>query len=150
MAQAARTPDKLAAVCGPETLSYQALAQRMAATAECLRAHGIEPGQRVAVETENALEHLIGLLAVMSIGAIAVALSRDAASYQAVVADCEPSLIIATGDATVESEQPLGVPRQHLRDLVSDANPAAEQFGRSPRSDEIAMLYYTSGTSSGV
>jgi long-chain acyl-CoA synthetase len=146
--RAEAAPEKLAAICSAESLTYKALADEVAAVASGLRERGIKQGQRVAVETDNALEHLVGLLGAMAAGAIAVALSRDETSYRAVVADSEPSLIVATGDSADRDVIATDVPRLHIRDLAGKAG--MTELERPVRADEIAMLYYTSGTSSGV
>jgi len=150
MSHARRTPEKPAVICGGEALTYKALADRVVAASRSLREHGIRPGHRVAIETDNALDHLIGLLSALSIGAIAVALSRDATSYRAVVADCEPSLIISTGDTGPQNGFCPGIPRKRLRDIAIKINAGSQEPARPLRAEEIAMLYYTSGTSSGI
>lgn len=61
-------------------LSYADLIERVEATAEKLRASGVETGDRVLITMPNSVEHIIGVLAVNLLGAIAVPLGADAGS----------------------------------------------------------------------
>lgn len=55
-----------------QSLSWNNVAEQVAALAHCLRDHGIEPGDRVALVCENRPMWLISDFAIMAIGAITV------------------------------------------------------------------------------
>ncbi|MDD9926634.1 MAG: long-chain fatty acid--CoA ligase [Rhodospirillaceae bacterium] len=55
-----------------ETLSWAAVAEQVSALSRGLRDHGVEPGDRVVIVSENRPEWAIADLAIMSAGAIAV------------------------------------------------------------------------------
>ncbi len=58
------------------TIAYADLVDAVAtAAAQLIEAHGVAPGDRVAVAGTVSLEHLVGLLAVVSAGAIAVTMN---------------------------------------------------------------------------
>ncbi len=144
-------PEKTAVVWGNSTLTYQRLAEQVSKIAASILSQGIMPGQRVAVETDSALEHLIGVIGAMAAGAIAVALPTDAASYQAIVRDAEPSIILATGPVVDDRPAADDVAYKRVADILSESKaPDLANLQREPRAADIAMLYYTSGTSSGV
>ena len=57
-----------------ESLSYQALRERVAACAQVLTGHGAAPGERVGLLMENGINATVAMLAIAAIGAIAVPL----------------------------------------------------------------------------
>lgn len=150
---ASEAPEKVAVISGARKLSYAELADQVSKVAHRILSLGVLPGQRVAVETGNTIDHLIGMLAAMSAGGIAVALSTDATSYSAVLKDCAPSLILET-DARTDAASPelkRTAPVLRIGDVLGDTDlPNRALLNRIVRPEEIAMLYYTSGTSSGV
>jgi long-chain acyl-CoA synthetase len=147
---AGRTPNNVAVICGKQTLTYGELASATAAVANSLKDQGIEAEDRVAVETHNPVDHLVGIIAAMAVGAIPAPLPPDAPIvYQEIVADSAPRLILA-GDGPDQAEKPdVDVPRKLIRDLRS-GNPDLAILERRPEMESIAMFYYTSGTTSGV
>src|SRR5438309_4158999 len=66
--QAARTPDKVAAVFGSESLTYRQLNEHANQLAHFLRKRGVGPEVLVAVLTERSLKMLVGLIAVLKAG----------------------------------------------------------------------------------
>lgn len=68
----ARVPDRLALVVGPERRTYGELDARATRLAHHLRAAGIGPGDRVAVDLRNAPEYLETMLAAFKLRAIPV------------------------------------------------------------------------------
>ena len=68
-AQAARTPDAVAAAFGEETLTYAELGRRAGRLAERLRVLGAGPDARVGLCVERSLEMVVGVLAVVRTGA---------------------------------------------------------------------------------
>lgn len=128
---AAQTPDRIAFINGPLSISYAEAASAAAEIAARLVNAGVRPGDRVCIPTDLPLHHLIGVLGTLWIGAIAVPLPADALSRDAVLADCAPVLTLDVDNLQTKScgEQiPLYQPEAH----------------------ELAMLLYTSGTTSGV
>ncbi|HLL46685.1 MAG TPA: AMP-binding protein, partial [Longimicrobiaceae bacterium] len=67
-AQAARTPDAAALVCGGESLSYRELDERAGRLARHLRLRGVGPETRVGICLERSLELGISVLAVLKAG----------------------------------------------------------------------------------
>jgi long-chain acyl-CoA synthetase len=128
---AAASPEHVAFVNGPLSLTYAQAASAAGAIAARLVDAGVRPGDRVCIPTDLPLHHLIGVLGTLWIGAIAVPLPLDARSRDAIVADCEPVLTLAVGELETEAagrRVPLYRPAPH----------------------ELAMFLYTSGTTSGV
>jgi acyl-CoA synthetase (AMP-forming)/AMP-acid ligase II len=68
----ARVPDRLALVVGPERRTYGELDARANRIAHHLRAAGIGPGDRVAIDLRNAPEYLEVMLAAFKLRAIPV------------------------------------------------------------------------------
>jgi amino acid adenylation domain-containing protein len=77
LAQAARTPDRVAAVAGTAQLTYAELASRIRRLARHLRAAGVGPGVAVGVATARDLDMLTGALAVMEAGGAYVPIDPD-------------------------------------------------------------------------
>ena len=76
-AQAARRPERLAAVCGGVTLTYGELNRRANQVAHWLRAAGLGRGAWVAVHLERSLAMLPALLGILKAGAAYVPLDAD-------------------------------------------------------------------------
>lgn len=148
------TPEKTAVICGNQALTYAQLAAQIAKVAEKLRARGICPGERVAVDTDRAIEHLIGAVAAMAAGAIAVALPTDPTSRRAIIADSKPAAVVVPkpADGSVKDVDAASPSALLQVDGFLEGPEAWDQsvLNRAVRPEEIAMLYYTSGTSSGV
>jgi long-chain acyl-CoA synthetase len=128
---AAAKADHIAFINGSLALSYAQAASAAGAVAARLVDAGVRPGDRVCIPTDRPLHHLIGVLGTLWVGAIAVPLPPDALSRHAVIADSDPVLTLDVGDLQTEASEikiPLYRPEPH----------------------EIAMLLYTSGTTSGV
>jgi amino acid adenylation domain-containing protein len=96
-AQAARTPEATALVCGRERLTYRDLAGSAGQLAAHLRGCGAGPEVRVAVLAERSPELVIGLLAVLAAGAAYVPLdpSYPAARLAWTLDDARPRLLLA-------------------------------------------------------
>ncbi|WP_404337321.1 amino acid adenylation domain-containing protein [Sphingomonas sp. MMS12-HWE2-04] len=106
-AQAARTPDAIAAVfAGPQgdiAWSYAALNARANRLARALAARGVMRGDRVAICMEASLDRLVAVLAVLKAGAAYVPLepSLPPRLHAELIADCAPRLLLA--DPGIES-----------------------------------------------
>ncbi len=73
-AQTARTPDRVAVVCGGQTMSYRELNRRANQLARYLGDQGVGPGVLVGIATERTPEMLVSLLGVLKSGAAYVPL----------------------------------------------------------------------------
>lgn len=145
---AVRTPDKPAIITSHRILTYGAVRQRTAAVAAALMRRGIKPGEKVAIGTASSTQHLIAVLAVMAVGGVAVPLPNSAPDAAEIVSDCSPVLIIL---CTGETGPKNVAERVELEILEADGSGAS--FGAAPHRPmpgDLAMIYYTSGTSSGI
>ena len=76
-AQAARSPEAPAVLCGGETLSYGALNRRANRLAHRLIADGVAPETLVGIAVERSAESIIALLAILKAGGAYVPLAAD-------------------------------------------------------------------------
>ncbi|MEA2626057.1 MAG: hypothetical protein QOD06_2102 [Candidatus Binatota bacterium] len=147
-AQAARTPDRVAVVCGRAQVTYAELNRRANQLAHHLRAHGVGPNVLVGVCLERSVDMLVALLGILKSGGAYLPL--DPAFPQArltfMVDDARTALLI--------TQEPL---RQVLLSravatVCLDADAAAialhddadvRDFGAA---DRAAYVLYTSGS----
>ena len=67
--QARTNPDAVALACGDDALTFSALRQRMEDCAASLQTAGIQPGDRVAIALPRSMDAVVGILAIMRLGA---------------------------------------------------------------------------------
>ncbi|MFO5493094.1 MAG: amino acid adenylation domain-containing protein, partial [Cuspidothrix sp.] len=95
-AQAARTPDAVAVVCGDRTLSYTELNRQSTALAKYLRYQGVQAETLVGVCVERSLEMIVALLGIMKAGGAYVPLDpefpQERLTYM--LRDCGASFLI--------------------------------------------------------
>lgn len=135
---AAHQPDKPAIIHEGGSLTYGALARRIARATAALAAAGVGRGDRVAQLGLNSPDTLVLLFACARLGAILVTLNwrLTPAELGLIVADCTPKL----GWIEPEFDAALpGLPR--LASLDGDG-PAPD----AARDDDGVLLVYTSGT----
>ncbi len=154
-------------------ISWRELAQRVAAVAAGLAAHGVRPGDRVALLSENRPEWALADLAILSAGAVTVPLYPNATAEQVrfILGHAEISLCLcSTGEqldkvAAVFEELPalsrvvcfdlpeevpsFARPLAWLEDPLHhqhlpDVERCAAASGRG--AEEAASIIYTSGT----
>jgi amino acid adenylation domain-containing protein len=146
-AQARRSPDAVAVVAGPDTLTYGELARAANRVATRLRRHGVGPGTIVAVCAQRSVELVVGLLGVLKAGAAYLPLDPDypaeRLSYMLSDAGAVALLVqraladrLPTGDAHVLL---LDDPATWEGEQDADPGPVAKP-------DDPAYLIYTSGS----
>src|SRR5206468_1604697 len=121
-------------------------------------AHGVEPGDRVALWLGNREETVLAYLAALRLGAVAVPLNlayrRQELAH--VLADAAPRLLLTERDQLAVLDEVghdvLGeVPLRLVEDLAPQAaRTTSASLAPLPRStaagDDLALLLYTSGT----
>ena len=75
--QVQSTPERIAASCGEERLTYRQLNERANSLARNLRSHGVGPNVRVGLLVERSLDMLVGILATLKAGGAYVPLDPD-------------------------------------------------------------------------
>ena len=117
---------------GKPPISYRALDQGAARLAALLRAKGVAPGDRVAVQSEKSPEAVMLYLAILKAGAVLLPLNTAYTKSEVdyFLADAEPTLFV--GDAAALAAEAAGAAPL---ETIHEAAP-----------DDLAAIVYTSGT----
>src|SRR5436309_1098491 len=134
--RAERFGDRVAiTVDGGSELTYRDWDQRANAVARALVANGVEKGDRVGLlmATGDAVEFGVGYVAAHRAGAAAVPINPRYArrEIEHIAADCEPRLVLEA---------------EGVREMAT-ANGDSSAFSVDVDDDDIADIFYTSGTS---
>jgi long-chain acyl-CoA synthetase len=125
---AARTPDAVALIDDRGPTTFGELSDRAAEAAGALRASGVRPDDRVAIEAHNTVEFVVSYIGALRLGAVAVPLNPHAP-------DAELTRELSAVEPAVVLRPPL--------DGTGDAEPA-ETVARDDR--DTAVLLFTAGT----
>ena len=148
-AQVARTPDRVAVVCGSESLSYRELAERVERLAEQLLRCGVRRNVPVGILLERTIDMPVSILAVLKAGGAYVPFDMTVPKQR---------LIFMLEDAAVHcliTQRSLDADLSTWKGerIVVDGTPTTEGRANdgSPvpdRSlpDDIACIFYTSGS----
>jgi long-chain acyl-CoA synthetase len=133
-------PDQaVALVCGPDTMTYGELRARVAEARGGLAALAVGPGDRVALIARNEPGFVVGYLAILGVGAVAVPLNPGS-----------PAPELERELAAVEPEQVLA--GAGCETVVANARPIASLAGGPPvpmvdrDASDLAVLIFTAGT----
>jgi acyl-CoA synthetase (AMP-forming)/AMP-acid ligase II len=158
--EAVRThPDGEALVCGDARLTYRALLDQSSRIAAGLAAHGVRPGDRVALLLGNRIEFVTTLFAAARIGAIAVPLSlREQTPGLAYMLDhCAATLLVHEADCASTLPGAAETAALRVRVAVGGRCDGSEPFDALLRhgqaapavavdEEDTAAILYTSGT----
>ncbi|MBY8945010.1 amino acid adenylation domain-containing protein [Pseudomonas sp. SH10-3B] len=143
-AQAARTPDAVAAIYQQRQLTYAQLNQQANALAHQLIEHGVRPDDRVAILARRGLETLAGLLGILKSGACYVPIdpAHPAERVNYLLQDSAPVAVLTQRDL---------LPRlPALQIPVIELDGLAVQSGTNPgvavEPSNLAYVIYTSGS----
>lgn len=146
-AQVAATPEAIAAEYDGATLSYRQLNRRANQLAALLQAQGVQPGDRVALILERALDMSVAILGVLKAGAAYVPIDPEAPAERiAYMLETSGAAHILT-QTHLQALAPAGLPvlaldAQAWRDSAEfDANP---QTGVGPQ--DVFNVIFTSGS----
>ncbi|GAA1591043.1 non-ribosomal peptide synthetase [Actinoplanes couchii] len=147
-AQAARTPDATAVVCGAERLSYRELDTRANRLARHLRDRGVGPESVVGVCLPPSTALVVGLLGILKAGGAYAPLdpAYPEARLRFLLADTR-AVAVLTDEPTGAVLADNGIP---LIRLDTDRRAIAEQDGTdlpgTAGPENLAYLIYTSGS----
>ena len=145
-AQAARTPDHLAATFGEESLSYRDLERRADRLARTLRARGVGPEVPVGLFVERSLDMLVGVLGILKAGGAYVPLdpSYPRERLELMVSDAQAPVVVT------QRSLRLNLPRGSAASVCVDDQDQPEPTGGPTEAgvtgDHLAYVIYTSGT----
>jgi amino acid adenylation domain-containing protein len=137
-AQVRRTPEAIALVCGPETLTYAELNARSNRLAHWLIGQGAGPEQLVAVRMRRSADLVVALLAVLKTGAAYVPVDPEypAERIAFMLDDARSVLVLRSG------EEPAA---RLLADLPS-TNPSDSDRLAPLHASNASYVIYTSGS----
>ncbi len=158
---ARRFPNKIAAIHGSRTATFEELNRRSVAIAFGLAKLEIQPGQRVALIGQNSIDYIAAFFGILRVGGIVVpfspAYSPREIGYQ--LRDCEPSAAILDavlmepfmdgGGESIAKERRIcigkasGCPGPSLIDFKTIPTSAVHLL---PAPEDVAVIAYSSGT----
>ncbi|MCX4983997.1 non-ribosomal peptide synthetase [Streptomyces sp. NBC_00572] len=148
-AQAARTPDAVALVCGERELSYRALDSAATALAHRLRDRGVRPGDGVGLYQDRSLAYVVAVLAVLKAGGAYVPLDpRQPEERRAFILADTGAVLLLTDRDERDVAFAGDLPVLRLTDAVTVPerdDVAALDVAVHP--DQLAYVMYTSGSS---
>ncbi|MEV0246180.1 amino acid adenylation domain-containing protein [Nocardia sp. NPDC050712] len=154
--RATATPDVIALVCGPVSLTARALDTRVDRLARVLAATGVGTGDTVALALPRTADHVVAIFAVMRTGAayLPLDLAHPPARLRDLIADSAAAAVLST---TAEARDLLD--DRHHAVLLDDPAVAAVLDGHAPApavaetavrgpvsADQPAYVIYTSGS----
>ena len=145
-AQARRSPDSVALLCGANVLTYRELAQRARSIAARLQARGVGPEVCVGVCVERSTDLVAALLGVMMAGGAYVPLDpsypRERLAYMLSDAAC-PVVVAQRNTAALFAGCATAT---LLLDGPDESAPAPALVPITVRPEQIAYVIYTSGS----
>lgn len=163
-ANAASHPNKTVIFIDDKKTTNVQFLKKVDAFARFLEIAGIRKGDRVALITPNCEEFVIGIFAATKFGAVAVPVNNmlKEAEYEYILNDCEAKLLLTSNKFSKELKGIL--PKTRLQkivwideapeinddnimfDEVIDTHPHKEEKASSSDLDDLAIIFYTSGT----
>lgn len=146
---AAQHPQKTALIINDRPLSYQGLVENVEALAARLAMAGVHAGDRVIVGLDRKQDYVEALLASLALGAVPVPVLGSADEVSTIAADSEAKLILID-QGLQEAVRAAGSDNAAIVDVAGLPTGGAPIPPRKADPDDLAMLVYTSGTTSGV
>jgi malonyl-CoA/methylmalonyl-CoA synthetase len=132
-----------------DELTYGELWHQTARVAAKLAEHGVVPGDRVAIYSENRRGFVLAYLALQRLGAIAVPTNvlYRAADLGNILSDARPRLVV--GSSQTRPHVPADtafVDAAEVEAWATDASLPVEHDDAHVEPDDVAIMIYTSGT----
>ncbi|WP_420892009.1 amino acid adenylation domain-containing protein [Mycobacteroides salmoniphilum] len=147
--QVSADPDAAALTFADRTLTYRELDGAADSLARRLVSHGVGPGDRVVLLSDRSAQAVIGILAVLKVGAAYLPIDPavPASRLEYILGDAAPVAAITTAGLSARLDG-FNLAIIDLDPAAADTSldtvPAASSLGASP--DDIAYIIYTSGT----
>ncbi|MFB1114893.1 amino acid adenylation domain-containing protein [Dickeya dadantii] len=143
--QAARTPEAIAVIDGEARMSYDRLNQRANQLAQVLVAHGVQPGDFVALLLPRGSALLAATLAILKAGATYVPLDPLAPQERLswVIEDCSARFLISDGHHALAAD--INLPVIDV-DSAEVAQASADAVDVQVAAAAPAYIIYTSGS----
>jgi amino acid adenylation domain-containing protein len=150
--QAARAPESVALVFGPDTLTYGELNARANRLARYLTERGARPAAIIAVCMERSSEAIVAILGILKAGCAYLPLDPDYPKkrIEQVLIDARPALIVTNGKHSRDLSD-LGLPLVVIDEVMEEARLLSGDNPESSRAtgESLAYVIYTSGSTGG-
>jgi amino acid adenylation domain-containing protein len=148
---AAANRDKVAAVCGNTSLTYDALNSRANHVAERLRGLGVRGDSFVAIYLDRSLEMLVAMLGILKAGGAYLPIDSMYPSTRVLemLEDAKPVAILTTASLSAglwEQISELSVTALNMEELLADAPADVPDSPVAAGGDDLAYMIYTSGS----
>jgi amino acid adenylation domain-containing protein len=146
--QVERSPDKIALICGHQTLTYRELNTRANQLAHHLQAQGVEPETLIGLYMERSVEIVISILAILKAGGAYVPLDPKYPKDRIAFIATETQISILLTQENLISELPqlnakLVCIDRDWKDITQESE---ENLLSETTLDNLSYLIYTSGS----
>ncbi|MEV6032899.1 amino acid adenylation domain-containing protein [Nonomuraea sp. NPDC052116] len=140
-------PDRIAAVCGDERLTYAELNRRANLVARALVAHGVGREDVVGVVTGRDLGWMAAVIGVFKAGGVYLPVEPGfpASRIEDMLVRSACRVVLTDGAGALTGGAAAGVPRIHLADALSGGLPDSD-LGLRVDAGQLAYIYFTSGS----
>jgi len=147
---AARWPDLTAVEYGDDAVTFAEFAARTKRIAAGLHALGAQRGDRVAVLMENGVETLAAIHGATRAGVIAVPVNAryKARELEYVLEHCDVRAVLSSPHFAPLLDEAVHGRHVALYDGTWSGLPKGEEAATTSQPEDVAMLLYTSGTTS--
>lgn len=145
-------PDKISLIQGAERISYGELAERAERISQWLLHRGLNPGDRVAILTDQACEYVAAYFGIMAAAGIVVGLNTQTSDHalSQVLADSGSSIVLSHGKfqqygSVIKAQASVLHFETNIRSLWENGEGFEHPLPQM-NSEDIAQIIYTSGT----
>lgn len=146
-AQATKTPDAVAVVCGNEQITYQELERRANQLAHYLQQLGVAPEVLVGICVQRSIDMVVGVLGILKAGGAYVPLDPDYPSSRLKFILADTQIAIALTQKSLATIFPANIQTICLNtDWEEVATYTPETATSKVTADNLAYVIYTSGS----
>ena len=140
-------PEAEALIDGEKRWSYGQLAEEAQRVSAGLHAHGIKPGDRVALLVGNRAEFVLGFLGIIRLGAVAVPMGTRLQTPEIAYILEHSGAVVLVHDQQLRDRLPASTETPALKLRCTELPRANGQISPpEPAQEDTAVILYTSGT----